>query len=497
MTQFVDISSLGTGEIVAGVVPHESEAPDFWDKVSSVQPDTVVIIDSGDNEDPFTTTSLGRFEDMEVDYRLRLKSDGVISVNRELDGFEYADMVKQALPEASVFPISLGANVSQDDLDVLVLHLDEIIPSSAIVIAKRELSPLAPQAAALKLVQDTAALYNFESEDASDELYIVSKFSELRDGQQIQETDQGYFYANGKYEEYVPNTTLYAVGDIMLGRFVETLMTRSSKRYPFQDMGGLISDVEIAFGNLEGPIHTDHRQTPDFDLHFSFDPIMAGLLSAEGFDIMGLANNHTYDQGIPAFLDTMRYLHEDGLEFFGHPMEARPEYVLKHGDINFIGFHDTFQGDFIEEDALAVITDTASADTFDIVSIHWGPEYALTSAEVQQELGHKIIDAGADLIIGHHPHVVQEIEEYEGKLIFYSLGNFIFDQYFSPDVQEGLTVGIEFTDDGVMYRLIPVIIDKSQPRPMAEAQAQDFYNKLADRTGPDLADEVRQGFILR
>ena len=130
-----------------------------------------------------------------------------------------------------------------------------------------------------------------------------------------------------------------------------------------------------------------------------------------------------------------------------------------------------------------------------IVLIHWGTEYSLKSSPAQQSLAHQLIDAGADLIIGHHPHVVQDIEQYNDKLIFYSLGNFIFDQYFSNEVQQGLLVGLEFQDKQLVFDLLPIQSKLSQPFLMEGNIRETFLKRLAGRSSPSLSTDIELGRI--
>jgi len=138
---------------------------------------------------------------------------------------------------------------------------------------------------------------------------------------------------------------------------------------------------------------------------------------------------------------------------------------------------------------------SSNPDNFLIVSMHWGEEYKLINSPAQQSLAHRIIEAGADLIIGHHPHVVQNIEKYQEKLIFYSLGNFIFDQYFSTETQEGLAVGLEIHPDKLVCRLFPLQINLSQPVLMQQNKASKFLIQLAKRSDNRLEDEIKSGII--
>ncbi len=282
---------------------------------------------------------------------------------------------------------------------------------------------------------------------------------------------------------------ILAVGDMMLGRFVETLMNRSGENYPFTYMSEFLSNQDVVLGNLEGPILTNHKKTPDFTTNFSFQPKVAELLRTGGFTHLSIANNHTFDKGESAFTETQKYLTDAGIVPFGHPREASSLYVKaeKINDIGivWIGLNEAVSKYFDLKDALTLVIEMQKlySDYQIIVNIHWGTEYKNTSNDFQKKIAHDLIDNGADLIIGHHPHTVQEIENYNGKLIIYSLGNFIFDQYFSRDTQEGLAVNLTISKDGLQTtELIGVTIDKSRPKRMTVEREAEFMTELANRS---------------
>ena len=292
---------------------------------------------------------------------------------------------------------------------------------------------------------------------------------------------------------------MIAVGDMMLGRFVETLMNRHGEEYPFENISNLIDGQDIVFGNLEGPIATNHVQTPDFTTNFSFDPTVSNLLKEQGFSIVSLANNHTLDKGEDVFLQTQKYLEEAGIAYFGNPRNESDMYRyatnIKDRDLVFLGFNEAVNPFFNEQQALETVL-TESDEVFLIVSMHWGTEYMLESNDFQKEFAHKLIENGADLVIGHHPHVTQEVEVYENKMIFYSLGNFIFDQYFSVDVEQGLTFEMTLDKNLATFKLIPIQSKRSQPEIMTGEARQKWLDGLASRVeDPALAEEVKAGLI--
>jgi poly-gamma-glutamate synthesis protein (capsule biosynthesis protein) len=126
--------------------------------------------------------------------------------------------------------------------------------------------------------------------------------------------------------------------------------------------------------------------------------------------------------------------------------------------------------------------------------MHWGTEYQHVNGRLQAEMAHKLIDAGADVIIGHHPHVIQGIEVYQGKPIFYSLGNFVFDQYFSEDTQRGLAIGLVLDKDGIEASIFPLRSSASQVSLADEKEKAKILGSVADWS---LADKALREQIIR
>lgn len=290
------------------------------------------------------------------------------------------------------------------------------------------------------------------------------------------------------------------VGDIMLGRNVEGIVKQQGQDYPFVGITDLLAEADLAVANLEGPIIKQHKRTPTGSTSFSFPPSVAATLSRHGVDLVSLANNHTFDRGASGFIETGRYLTAAGVTPFGHPRNAKVEYVTTRvvggKSMTFVGFNDVF-GVLDSAAAVALVSDlTATApEYFLVVEIHWGDEYKPKHNARQERLAHELITAGADLVVGHHPHVVQDIEVYKGKAIFYSLGNFIFDQYFSRPTQEGLMIELEIKDDVTVYHLIPVDITKSQPRPMTVTKTAEWLANLSQRSESELRPDIATGII--
>lgn len=293
--------------------------------------------------------------------------------------------------------------------------------------------------------------------------------------------------------------SLLAVGDIMLDRYVETLIKKEGVDYPFAKTASLLANHDVVLGNLEGPVFEERKQTDDNSMTFSFDPRYVSALKSHHFSILNLANNHTFDHGKDAFAETKQQVQNANLLPLGHPREIAEVntiiQTIQGKVIGFVGFNAT-KLPFEQEKALSLLDTLRAKTDLLIVTIHWGNEYALTPNQFQKNLAHAFIDHGADAVIGHHPHVVQSIEKYKDKVIFYSLGNFIFDQYFSPATQEELAIEAMIDDSQIIYLLHPLISIKSQPQEMPVTKKDTFLKDLAKRSDPQLSDAIINGVIV-
>jgi len=294
-----------------------------------------------------------------------------------------------------------------------------------------------------------------------------------------------------------PEVTLVAVGDMMLSRAVATRMHRFGYDYPFASTTDFIRSADIAFGNLETPITSGPEVLP-FEMSFRADPEAAAALQEAGFDVLSLANNHTPNFGEKGLEDTVSYLDEVGIVHAGAgtDFEANQAGFIDAKGVRFafLAYNDddvvpaSYEaGDdrlgtafmHIERMERAVQEARTLADIV-IVSMHAGDEYEPFPNDSQVAFAHAAIDAGAELVLGHHPHVVQTMEVYKGKRIFYSLGNFVFDQMWSQETREGLVVKVVFTKEGLKnVTFHPVRIeDYAQPRFL---EAVDDIGRVLDR----------------
>lgn len=292
-----------------------------------------------------------------------------------------------------------------------------------------------------------------------------------------------------------PVVELAAVGDIMLARLVGDRIAQKGVRYPFEGEGiqPLLSSADIAFGNLECPISTRGKRQ-DKGIEFRADPAVVEGLTYAGFDILSLANNHTGDYADEALLDTLTYLEDAGILTVGAGSTITSAQQLRvievHGlRLGFLAYNEIPPRWFaakgndpgsafadIETLRAAVAQARERADVV-IVSYHWGAEYTPYPTPHQRAIAKVLAEAGADLVIGHHPHVVQGVGYYPGSFVAFSLGNFIFDQEFSEETQEGLILRCLLDKTGVktvellghkMNRSQPAIVSGEEVRPMLE-----------------------------
>lgn len=279
--------------------------------------------------------------------------------------------------------------------------------------------------------------------------------------------------------------TVTMVGDIILGRTVHTIMARlNDYAAPFRLVADELNKADLTIGNLECSL-SDTIPPPDDPYTFEFMTYTAGArgLLLAGIDAVSQANNHSMNFGVGGMRDTLSALDEAGIRHFGigETLDQAREpaiFDVRGTRVAFLGYDgitgDTYGATDSSAGTAPLMADlvaddvAAAAKQADIVIpfIHWGVEYTLTPTDTQRGLARRAIDAGATVVAGSHPHWVQGIEEYRGRPIVYSLGNFVFDQDWSPETKQGLIMHLVFQGARLAaLRLVPVLIeDFYQPR---------------------------------
>lgn len=296
-----------------------------------------------------------------------------------------------------------------------------------------------------------------------------------------------FFYARKRQ-----TVILYFTGDILLDRGVLTYVNNYGYDYPFLKIKDAFKDGDIVCGNLEGPLTEGGIPSlKDPRYIFKFPPSIARNLKDAGFNMLNLANNHTMDHGAKGLTDTMNTLDEYGIAWFGAGTNteeaASPVFVNVNGTVvGFLGysafppegyFHTQEKPNISMLDKSSLgesIADARKKCDFLVVSFHWGREFDPYPGDDQKDTAYIALDNGADIVIGHHPHVYQCVEEYNGKFIFYSLGNFIFDKQIPPGTDKGAVIKL-YIQDGRLKKwdMLPVKITDCQPE-IFEESAQTY-----------------------
>lgn len=287
------------------------------------------------------------------------------------------------------------------------------------------------------------------------------------------------------------NTTLLFVGDIMLTRGVKSSVDKNFGGNYSKLFSNLreLKNKDILFGNLEGDV-SDVGNNVGSIYSFRMDPKVLPVLKDAGFDIVGFANNHVGDWNMTAFKDTLVRLSGIGILKSGageNYEEAKNPTIIEKNRIKFgfLSFTDVGPN-WIAAKASTPGVLLASDPDFEniiknaktkcdvlIVTFHWGVEYKTIHNTRQQTLAHNAIDSGADMIIGGHPHVMEDIETYKNKKIVYSLGNFIFDQYFSEETMRGMVFSATFEGANLVSTDQKIVILNKQYQPEGIFKPED------------------------
>jgi len=245
-------------------------------------------------------------------------------------------------------------------------------------------------------------------------------------------------------------------GDVMFDRYIRQKADAHGYDSILAPISSLLRSHDIVIANLEGPITTfasvsqGTQPLEQNNYIFTFSPEITGALTKENIHLVSLANNHVFNFGNRGLSQTKQYLSDAGIAYFGEPFSQTYHIEDIHGTrIGFVGFNEFFPP--AKDDILQTVSNLATSTNFIVVFTHWGYEYTPEPNTYQQAVAREFIDAGADFVVGGHPHVIQTHEVYNGKEIYYSLGNLVFDQYFSEDVRCGLFVTLILNPEDFSY----------------------------------------------
>lgn len=314
------------------------------------------------------------------------------------------------------------------------------------------------------------------------------------------------------------------VGDVMFARHVERAAERHGHDWLLQHVEPLL-DADYVTANLEQVVTDDPDELPDADklIHLAGDRRGVEALADAGFTTLALANNHTMDHGIPGLRDTIAALDEVGLahagagESLGEAMEIDYQdhdgltvATLSFSDAYVVGFvARAFQGGVLsaEPDRASRLIAEADANADLVVAhFHWGTEYGFAPTGDQRDLAEMAAASGADIVIGHHPHVLQSVERIDDTLVLYSLGNFVFDQGWSR-TRESTLARYELSADGTArLEFVPIEVREGAPRvvggPLAPYRRERIFDRLQgdgltwSREDGSLVTEIDHSHVL-
>lgn len=305
--------------------------------------------------------------------------------------------------------------------------------------------------------------------------------------------------ANPYWDPWHAQAKFGAAGDVMLDRDVKKTGLENGWEWIFAEAAPMLRSMDCTFCNLECPLGSKGK----FINMFQAPPEAIAGITYAGFDVVSLANNHILDYHHEGMLETMAILAENniaGVGAGGNIEEARRPVIIEVNGITmgfvaytemwFVHAREPISWQATEEEPGVVparldyvwedITALRSKVDIIVASFHWGKEYEGEPTAEQKALARTAVDAGADLVLGHHPHVLQGIEFYKQGVIAYSLGNFVFDQRL-PGTQESMVLEFTLSGTGVLDMSIhPVYIQGMQPVILAGSRKAYLYNRIRE-----------------
>lgn len=341
-----------------------------------------------------------------------------------------------------------------------------------------------------------------ESSEARDEGQAAAE--EQTDGQAPEEQQTGdeetdiqeaeiQTEQSGQTEDGEPVTLLFA-GDLFLTDLLQSKYSQQGiSAAASEGLLSVLQNADIFMLNEEFPFGTTGEAAADKEYTFRIDPGYVSVLTELGVDIVTLANNHMLDFGREPLTETLGVLDHAGIAHVGagenlDEAKALKTFEIGGKTIGFLGASRVIpeyswnassenSGLFTTYDASALVEEIQRAEEscdFTVVYVHWGIERSTQPEEYQKSLAKQYIDAGADAVIGAHPHVLQGIEYYQGKPVFYSLGNFIF----SNSTYETMLVELTLNGEHTEIRLIPCVSEANQMRLLEDSKKEAFYSNM-------------------
>lgn len=418
------------------------------------------------------------------------------------------DLVKN-FPNAEFLPVIIKDRTSKNEVNTLY---DDVIQNcpDCMITASVDFSHYNPNS--LAQIHDANIISALSSlnegkvwgaeTDSPQTLYLATKWAKQANQKfdffyndnsgNIQKSDDsettstiiGSFRNNPNNQVSEKVSTFLIGGDMMFDREVYHAFKDQGLQHIFDNFGlRVFWGSDLALANLEGPI-SDKPIVDDTsvnNLNFNFPPETADILKFANIKQVSLANNHTLNAGASGFETTKKKLEQANIQYAGSQQNFDASNVLRIDSeipLSVVALDQLVSLDQVK--IKAQIKKEKAESRFVIMFPHWGTEYETKHNANQSNLAKEWIDAGADAVVGSHPHMVQDFEIYKGKPIVYSLGNFVFDQDFSKETQEGLLVGGIIRDDKLTLSFFPLKSVKMQPSLMRGEEKVSKINKILD-----------------
>lgn len=292
--------------------------------------------------------------------------------------------------------------------------------------------------------------------------------------------------------------TLNFGGDVIFSGKAGELLEKKGYDYSYAALDGMFKKDDLTVVNLETPVTTGGVGAANKQFVFKGSPKALDALKAAGVDAVNMANNHTLDQGEEGLRDTLSHLSERGIPYVGAGLNSKEAFSAQYFErkgikIALLGFTRVIPSYdwtalknkpglasvYDSKEGLKAIAAAKQKADLVVVVVHWGKERVEQFDNIQQTLGRSFVDAGADLVIGGHPHVLQGVEPYKGKWIAYSTGNFIFTRSTVPATWETAVFQAECSKKGqCSLQLKPMTAELAQPVPMNQVNGQLLLKKV-------------------
>ena len=296
------------------------------------------------------------------------------------------------------------------------------------------------------------------------------------------------------------NVSVAVTGDVMFARKMPNVLSMDSS--PFAGVSDVVSNVDLLLVNFENAA-TSSGNAVKGDVPLSCDPSYVPLLKANNNTVASLANNHAFDYGIEGMKDTVKNLNDAGITPIGagetedeahqavvKEINGRKITILNYMDSNnfaeysydvmpYANGSTPGYSAYDSADAQKQIAEHNDSDMI-IAYLHFGNEYSNSPNEDQVKIAHELIDYGADVVLGSHPHVTQGIEVYKGKPVFYSLGNFIFDQS-NTATHSAYFVKLDVVDNTCVCTVYPIYISNYLPQYMSSEDGTSLLSNLSPK----------------